>query len=491
MMTLRQSTASQSVVIGPFVDSTDGNTAETGLSIANTDIRLSKNGGNIVGKNSGGGTHDELGYYTITLDATDTNTVGRLQLMVHVAGALPVYHEFIVLEEAVFDAQFAASAPGYVTNAPVNVAQFGGTNGTFSGGRPEVNASHWGGTAVATARPLVDVAQISGDATAADNLEAACDGTGYNVGGGSVVAASVTGAVGSVTGNVGGNVSGSVGSVTGNVGGTVNGLTSTAQGHVQSAAAAALTAYDPPTNAEMEARTLAAASYATASALATVDSNVDAILEDTGTTLPGALSTIAGYLDTEIAAIMAVTDKLDDTLEDAGGGNYVFTEAALANAPAGEGGGGGGATAEEIWEYASRTLTANPGLSAGDVRDAVGLDSANLDTQLAAIVEDTGTTLPAQIGGLNNLSAAEVNAEVDTALAAIGLTTTVTGRIDAAVSTRASQTIAEAIEADTQDIQGRIPDALVGGSIKANITHVIGDAVQENGATDTNWGGTP
>lgn len=82
-----------------------------------------------------------------------------------------------------------------------------------------------------------DVGSISGDTVAADNLEAAADGTGYNLGGGAVVAASVTGAagsvtgavgsvtgaVGSVTGNVGGNVAGSVGSVTGNVGGNVTG----------------------------------------------------------------------------------------------------------------------------------------------------------------------------------------------------------------------------------------------------------------------------
>lgn len=86
MIYLRQSTASQSVVIGAFVDDTDGATAETALTIANTDIRLSKDGANIVAKNLGGGTHDELGYYTITLDATDTNTVGALQLMVDVAG---------------------------------------------------------------------------------------------------------------------------------------------------------------------------------------------------------------------------------------------------------------------------------------------------------------------------------------------------------------------------------------------------------------------
>lgn len=51
-----------------------------------------------------------------------------------------------------------------------------------------------------------DAVAISGDSAAADNLEAACDGGSYNLGGGAIVAASVTG-------NVGGNVAGSVGSV--------------------------------------------------------------------------------------------------------------------------------------------------------------------------------------------------------------------------------------------------------------------------------------
>jgi hypothetical protein len=42
---LKQSTASQEVVLGPFLDDTDGKTAETGLTIANTDILLHKTGG--------------------------------------------------------------------------------------------------------------------------------------------------------------------------------------------------------------------------------------------------------------------------------------------------------------------------------------------------------------------------------------------------------------------------------------------------------------
>lgn len=56
-----------------------------------------------------------------------------------------------------------------------------------------------------------NVGAISADATAADNLEAALDGTG----GVTITAA--------LTGNVTGNLSGSVGSVTGNVGGNVTG----------------------------------------------------------------------------------------------------------------------------------------------------------------------------------------------------------------------------------------------------------------------------
>jgi hypothetical protein len=44
-----------------------------------------------------------------------------------------------------------------------------------------------------------------------------------------------------------------------------------------------------------------------------LDNLLDAILVDTGTTLPATLATIAGYLDTEIAAIKAVTDNLPDS----------------------------------------------------------------------------------------------------------------------------------------------------------------------------------
>lgn len=124
VQTLRQSTASQSVKLGPFVDDTDGTTQETGLTIANTDILLSKNGGTLAAKNSGGATHDAGGKYTITLDATDSNTVGRLQLFCKVAGALEVYAEYQVVEEAVYDESLAAGADGVFS---ADVTQIGGS----------------------------------------------------------------------------------------------------------------------------------------------------------------------------------------------------------------------------------------------------------------------------------------------------------------------------------------------------------------------------
>lgn len=109
---LRQSTASQSRAIGPFIDSTDFLTLKTGLTIANTDIKLVVNGGASANKNSGGGTHRVNGVYGVTFDATDTATVGEMEVSVSVSGALVVFHKFWVLEEAAYDAMFASSAPG-------------------------------------------------------------------------------------------------------------------------------------------------------------------------------------------------------------------------------------------------------------------------------------------------------------------------------------------------------------------------------------------
>lgn len=110
MWPLRQSTASQEIPLGEFVDSTDGVTAETGLTIANTDIKLFKAGATSeANKNSGGATHIASGRYYAVLDATDTNTLGPMRISVHVAGALPIKLDCIVYPTAVYDQMFAGT----------------------------------------------------------------------------------------------------------------------------------------------------------------------------------------------------------------------------------------------------------------------------------------------------------------------------------------------------------------------------------------------
>jgi hypothetical protein len=120
----------------------------------------------------------------------------------------------------------------------------------------------------------------------------------------------------------------------------------------------------------------AMSSIAQASALATVDSNVDDILVDTGTTLPATLSTIEGKIDT-------VDTNVDAVLVDTG--------------------------------------TTLPGILGTPAGASMSADIATIDGNVDSILTDTGTTIPAQISGLNDLSAAQVNAEVDTALTDIGL----------------------------------------------------------------------
>jgi hypothetical protein len=208
-MFLRQSTASQEISLGYFLDTTDGNTEETGLTIANTDIKIRKGGGTtLINKNSGGGTHISNGIYSAVLDATDTNTLGDLVIYCHPTGALATKLEYTVLPAASYDALI--------------------TNG------------------------LNDI--------------------------------------------------------------------STAQ--VNTEVDTALTDYDGPTNTEMVARTIVSANYATAANLATVDSIVDAILVDTGTTLPATLTDISGAtFSTSTDSLEAIRNRGDAAWVTGGGGS--------------------------------------------------------------------------------------------------------------------------------------------------------------------------
>jgi hypothetical protein len=103
---LKQSTAA-TIVVGPFLDSTDGVTAETALTISQADVRLSKNAAAFaqVGESTSA-THMENGYYSKLVNTTDTNTLGRLVVAVAESGALPVRQDYLVVTADEFDRQF-------------------------------------------------------------------------------------------------------------------------------------------------------------------------------------------------------------------------------------------------------------------------------------------------------------------------------------------------------------------------------------------------
>jgi hypothetical protein len=110
MKILKQSTA-VTILLGPFVDETDGKTAETGLTITSSDVQVWKQGGtSLAAKNDAtSATHRGIGYYTVPLDATDTNTLGQFTVAVHESGALPVRHDFYVVPDHVYDGMIAGS----------------------------------------------------------------------------------------------------------------------------------------------------------------------------------------------------------------------------------------------------------------------------------------------------------------------------------------------------------------------------------------------
>ena len=206
---------------------------------------------------------------------------------------------------------------------------------------------------------------ISGDAAAADNLEAACDGGMYNVGGGGVVGASVTGAVGSVTG--------AVGSVTGDVGGNVLGWVSAVNGTVSAilssdgihgGPAATLTlatltaatnavAWNPTWDAEVESEVNDALVVHRLDELVNADSDIDGAA-------PPAVGSVFHELLTKTPGSFTY-DQTTDSLE------------AISD------GGGTGLTAQEVRDAMKLTPTA------GD--PAAG----SVDLHLDDILADTGT----------------------------------------------------------------------------------------------------
>lgn len=347
--------------------------------------------------------------------------------------------------------------PNETGDIDVDVTAFGGSAGTFASGRPEVNTSHIAGSAVSTssAQIGVNVVQVSGDATAADNAEAFFDGTGY---------AGTNNVIPTVT------------TVTNLTNAPTNGdLTATMKASVNTEVDTALSDYGAlkPTTAgrtlDVTATGEAGIDWANVGSPTTTlnlsgttiktATDVETDTANIQTRIPTAL-TANGEIkaDTQRILTLVPSDYLDQALnpwvslmvrKDAGINVDFGTQYALINQNNGSGAG----------TYNNTTDSQEA------LRDNIGTNGAAL-----SLAKTTNIT------GFNDLSAAQVNAEADTALSDVGLTTTVTGRIDAAVSTRATPAqvnteVVDALATDTYAEPGQGAPAAT-ASLAAKINYL-------------------
>lgn len=374
------------IAVGPFYDKTDGVTPETALTITNERISLTAETDagsaptyvldNVTGATSG--TANDLNYITggdnammqLELAAADVNRLGRMFLTItDAANHVPVFHEFMVMPALVYDTFFASSGgatfPAATLASTTNITAgtvTTATNVTTVNGlaanviTAAATAADFG-TEVASAVWDMDATghqtqgtfgQAIGDPVADTNTifkAVVTDATGATVGAdaaailddtGTSGVVSVTGAVGSVTGNVGGNVTGTVGSVvgavgsvTGNVGGNVTGTVGSVVGAVGSVTGnvggnvtgtiGGMTAAALKDFFDTDSTTTYASAVAGSVVKEIADNAAGGGLDAAGVraavglasaNLDTQLSTIDDFLDTEVTAIKAKTDLI-------------------------------------------------------------------------------------------------------------------------------------------------------------------------------------
>ena len=359
MQYLKADTAT-TIRIGPFVDDTDGKTAETALTIAQADVRLSKGGASAAQKNDAtSATHDENGYYRIPLNATDTNTEGTLDVCVNEAGALPVIAKFTVLPAEVYDSLIAGT-----DKLQIDIVQVTGTS-------------------------VTNVDDFKADLTSLNDPTAAAVAT--------AVRSELTTELGRIdatvssraaTGDAMTLTSGERGDVANSVWGKDLSLYATAD------QAGTLLKTAEANTEDLKATTVVKANVVQISGDSAAADNLESYCDGT-TPIPANTTQVAGSSVASVADFRADVSGLPSA----------------------------GTIADAVWDEA---------LSGHTNAGSAGKALADVETDATAILTDTGTTLPAQISGLNDPTAAAVATAVRSEL------TTELARIDADVSSRAA-----------------------------------------------------
>lgn len=315
---LKQSTTI-TISLGPFIDKDDGDTEKTGLTIEDTDIYLSKNGaakGNPNDTNNC--TEDANGVYRKQLNTTDTNTLGILTVYVHFTDCLYVKQDYHVVKANWYDTMFSTDV------LESDLVQMGGTVQSATDLKDFADAGYDPATNKVEGVKLVDV---NTDMVGTDN--AALAATALSTANWTAARAGYLDELAAA------NLPADIDTILTRIIGTLLAGNHNAQGgdnfaRLGAPAGASISAdiADISTVAELNARTLPSADYfdpaadtvvnvtncannadmrgtdnaATEAKQDIIDTNVDAILVDTGTTLP---AQIIALNDITVADIIA------------------------------------------------------------------------------------------------------------------------------------------------------------------------------------------
>ena len=304
------------VRVGPFVDSIDGVTPETGVTLGAADqAELLKHNGTAtvdISMSTWAAIIGCDGWYDLTLTMSNTDTEGLLTIVIQDSSVcLPVFANFMVVNANVYNSLYAVAAADYLQ---------------------------------------VDVIQISGDTQSATDLKDFVD-AGYDPATNKVQGVVLTDTCTTLTGNVGGSVAsvvGAVGSVTAGVTVTTNNdktgysLSAAAVQAIWDALTSALTTVgsigkkladwvtgtidtytgNTKQTGDSFVRLGVPAGVSISADVAAVKADTAAILVDTGTTL-----------EADLDAILADTNELQTDWHDGGRLDVILDDAASADDP--------------------------------------------------------------------------------------------------------------------------------------------------------------
>lgn len=278
MYELKTNTAVR-IAVGPLVDPTDGKTAEVALTVTGLHVgiyQMANDGSAVVMAEfdpsaSGGNndmvhvTNDDIGMYDLELTAAQLNFLGNARIAFYdVDGFLVHWIDLQVVSSAYFEWKYGSTIPN------------------------------------------VNVTQLSGDTTAADNAEAFFDGTGY---------AGTNNVIPTVTGVTNLHASAATAAELAKVPKSDSNVSwnATALAAINAEVDTALNTAIPgsPTENSVNERLAALDDHVTADYGATEKAAIDLLDDANGlVNIHDTLDTVAGYLDTEVAAILADTNEL-------------------------------------------------------------------------------------------------------------------------------------------------------------------------------------